>query len=240
MRQSYLMILLGVAMLVGGCANKKYVQQTVQPVQSKGDQVAAHDTQQDSQVQSAQQDIQANKSAISATDEKASTADRRAGEAMDRANAVGQKADQDISQLRGVIANIDDYKVVDQATVHFAFNRAVLSHDDMQQLDDLASKSGSYKRYFVAVEGHADQVGGAAYNLQLSQRRAEAVVQYLAVQKMVPFYMIHTIGVGKQDLADPANTRAARAENRRVVVKVFSADMGTAAGDSANNYSNRR
>jgi OmpA-OmpF porin, OOP family len=230
MRQSYLMIMLGVVTLVGGCATKKYVQQQVQPVNSKVDQAVAKNQQQDTQIQSAQSDIQTNKSAISATDEKASTADRRAGEAMDRANAVGQKEDSDITQLRGVIANIDDYKVADQATVHFAFNRANLTNEDKQMLDQLASKVGSYKRYFVAVEGHTDQVGSAAYNLELSRRRADAVVQYLAVEKMVPFYSIHTIGVGKADLANPANTRAARAENRRVEVKIFSApELGGAS-----------
>lgn len=230
MRQS-LMILLGVVTLVGGCATKKYVQQQVQPVSSKVDQAAAQNQQQDAQIHSAQTDIATNKSAISATDEKASTADRRAGEAMNRANEVGQKSDQEISQLRNVIANIDDYKVVDQATVHFGFNRSMLTNDAKQQLDELASKTSSYKRYFVAVEGYTDQTGPASYNLQLSRRRADSVVLYLAGQKMVPFYLIHTIGLGEDNPVAAGRTRADRAQNRRVEVKIFSADGVLSGGN---------
>ena len=52
------------------------------------------------------------------------------------------------------------------------------------------------KRYFVAVEGYTDTTGTADYNLQLSRRRADAVVLYLSAQKNVPFYQIRTIGSG--------------------------------------------
>jgi outer membrane protein OmpA-like peptidoglycan-associated protein len=130
--------------------------------------------------------------------------------------------------LRGVVANIDDYKPVGDVTVLFPLNRATLSADDKAQLDMIASTTSNLKKFFVAVEGFTDKTGPADYNLQLSQRRADAVVVYLASQKSVPFYQIRTVGLGAEQPVDPGNNRAARAKNRRVEVKVFSADQASA------------
>lgn len=235
MRQSVVFALLA-ATLITGCATKNYVRQNVQPVQAKVDQVADQTNKQGAQLSQTQQDVAKNTTAISAVDEKAIGADRRAGEAMTSANQANQKADhntQEISQLRGVIANIDDYKVAKEATVLFAFNAATLTKDDKQQLDDLASQVAQHKRFFIAVEGYTDQTGSADYNLELSKRRADAVVQYLAGERSVPFYQIRTIGMGEQQLADSGTTRDARAKNRRVEVKIFSADGAMATSASA-------
>ena len=102
---------------------------------------------------------------------------------MTKANQVDQKTDKhaaDIVALRGIVANIDDYKPVGDVTVLFPLNRATLSADDKAQLDMLAGSTSNLKKYFVAVEGFTDKTGPADYNLQLSQRRADAVVVYLA------------------------------------------------------------
>jgi outer membrane protein OmpA-like peptidoglycan-associated protein len=225
------------AMFVTGCATKNYVRQNVQPVQAKVDQVADQSNKQGAEITQTQQDVAKNTRDISATDEKATGADRRAGEAMASATQANQKGDknsQEISQLRGVIANIDDYKVANETTVLFAFNAAKLTPDDKQKLDDLATQVTSHKRFFVAVEGYTDQTGPADYNLELSKRRADAVVQYLAA-KNVPFYQIRTIGVGDAQPVDPGNTKDARAKNRRVEVKIFSADDALSATSAANN-----
>ena len=236
MRQSALVAMLA-ATFVAGCATKNYVRQNVQPVQAKVDQVEDQNKKQDTEIAQTQQDVAKNTRDISATDEKATGADRRAGEAMASATQANQKGDknsQEISQLRGVIANIDDYKVANETTVLFAFNAAKLTPDDKQKLDDLATQVTSHKRFFVAVEGYTDQTGPADYNLQLSKRRADAVVQYLAA-KNVPFYQIRTIGVGDAQPVDPGKTKDARAKNRRVEVKIYSADGASSATSAANN-----
>jgi OmpA-OmpF porin, OOP family len=232
MRQSVLISLLGVAALVTGCATKNYVRQTEVPIEQKVDAATDTNGKQDTAIAKDEADIAKNAQAISATDEKATTADRRAGDAMTRANQAGQKADQDgqeIAALRGVVANLDDYKVVGQATTLFALNRATLTKEDKDQLDQVAGSAGSLKKYFVAVEGHTDKTGPADYNMVLSRRRADAVVQYLVTQKNIPFYEIRVIGLGSDMPADPGNTRDARAKNRRVEVKVYSADAAMAA-----------
>ena len=231
MRQSVLISLLGVAALVSGCATKKYVRATEQPISDKVDAATTTNGKQDTEIAADEANIAKNAQAISATDERVAAADRRAGDAMTKANQVDQKADKnaaDIVALRGVVANIDDYKPVGDVTVLFPLNRATLSADDKAQLDMIASTTSNLKKFFVAVEGFTDKTGPADYNLALSQRRADAVVVYLASQKNVPFYQIRTVGLGEEQPVDPGNNRAARAKNRRVEVKVFSADQASA------------
>lgn len=232
MTQKFLIAILGATALVSGCATKGYVRQNVTPVQDKLNQVADQVNKQGGDIQKTQADVQKNTQAISATDEKLSATDRRANDAMtsaNKANDQAQKDDQEIAQLRGVIANLDDYKVANQATVLFKFNSAELSKEDKDQLDQIASNTSSLKKYFIAVEGYTDTIGDANYNLQLSRRRADAVVVYLSAEKKVPFYQIRTIGLGENNLVDSGKTAEARAKNRRVEVKVFSADAALAA-----------
>ena len=240
MKHTVLVTLLGVTALVAGCATKNYVRQNIQPVDAKIDQTNATVTKQGGEIDQHTKDIAANAQKINAVDETATTADRRAGDAMNRANAVGQEADQnktDIGNVRtalnNTIANLDNYKVTTETTVLFGLNQAKLSNDDKAKLDTIASGTSSLKRYFIAVEGYTDATGPADYNMQLSRRRADAVVQYLAAEKNIDFNHIHTIGFGEAKPADPGKTRDARAKNRRVEVQVYSADEALAAQTQA-------
>jgi len=227
------------AMLAGGCATKKYVRNTTAPVQAKVDQVGEQTATNSKQINDTRTDLKAvdekAQSGISAAQEKAATADQHAGDAMNKANAADQhaaqadqKADQaaqGLNQLRGVVANIDDYKLQTSATVAFNFDKSALSDDAKQDLDKLAQGVKADKRYFIAVEGYTDSVGSKQYNFELSKRRADAVVNYLVASQDIPIYRIHTIGLGEEKPVDEGRNRAARAKNRRVEVKVFSADQ---------------
>ena len=167
----------------------------------------------------------------SSADQHAATADQHAGEAMnraDQANQLGEKNSQALTTLRGVVANIDDYKLQSSVAVPFGFNKYTLTNDSKEDLDKLASDVKADKRFFIAVEGYTDSIGSASYNEMLSQKRADAVVHYLVAKHEIPIYRIHTIGLGQDKPVDDAKTRAARAKNRRVEVKVFSADQVTA------------
>jgi OmpA-OmpF porin, OOP family len=235
MKPNALILLFGVIVLASGCATKNYVRNSVSPVQAQVDQVSDQTNKQGGEIAQTQQDVAKNTEAISATDEKATAADARAGDALAKANQVDQKADQnarDLGQLRETIANLDDYKVTNQVTVLFGLNRADLTNEDKQQLDQIASSASGMKRYFIAVEGYTDQTGTADYNLELSKRRADSVVQYLAGQRDVDFNHIHTIGLGEQKPADTGKGRDARAHNRRVEVQMYSADTGTTTQSS--------
>jgi len=227
MRQMVLVTLLAAAALVAGCATKNYVRENVQPVQTKLDQVADQTNKQGQTLNDTRQDLDKTNTKVSAVDETATAADRRAGDALTKANQADQKADQDardISSVRNEVANLDNYKVSGQATVLFGFNQAKLTSDDKTQLDQLASNAANFKHYFIAVEGYTDKTGSSDYNLALSKRRADAVVQYLAGEKNVDFNRIHMIGFGAQKPVDEGKTRDDRAKNRRVEVKIYSAD----------------
>jgi len=231
MKHMVVVTLLGAASLVAGCATKNYVKQNIQPVDAKIDQTNATVTKQGGEIDQHTKDIAANQQKINAVDETATSADRRAGDAMNRANAVGQEADQNKTDIAGVrkslsdtVANLDNYKVTGETTVLFKLNQAKLDDDDKAKLDMIASGVGSLKHYFIAVEGYTDKTGPADYNMQLSRRRADAVVQYLAAEKNVDFNHIHTIGFGEAKPIDEGKTRDARAKNRRVEVQIYSED----------------
>ena len=231
MKHMVVVTLLGAASLVAGCATKNYVKQNIQPVDAKIDQTNSTVSKQGTEIDQHSKDIAANEQKINAVGETASSADRRAGDAMNRANAVGQEADQNKTDIAGVrkslsdtVANLDNYKVTNETTVLFKLNQAKLDNDDKAKLDQIASGIGSLKHYFIAVEGYTDSTGPADYNMQLSRRRADAVVQYLAAEKNVDFNHIHTIGFGEAKPADSGKTRDARAKNRRVEVQIYSAD----------------
>jgi OOP family OmpA-OmpF porin len=230
------------ALLASGCATKKYVRNTTAPIQAKVDQVGEQTAQNSQQIQNtntqvkqvderAQNGISAAQEKASTANDKANAADQHAGEAMNRANQAGEKADQDardIASVRDAVANIDDYKLATSATVLFRFDQYKLTDDGKEQLDKLAADAGSNKRFFIAVEGFTDVTGSADYNEVLSRKRADSVVEYLVAKHDVPIYRIHMVGLGKMNPADDAKTREARAHNRRVEVKVFSADQATA------------
>jgi len=227
------------AMLAGGCATKKYVRNTTAPIQAKVDQVGEQTATNSKQINDTKTELKSvdekAQAGISAAQEKAATADQHAGDAMNKANQADQhaaqadqkavQAEQGLTQLRGVVANIDDYKLQTSATVPFNFNRSNLSDDAKHDLDKLAGDVKADKRFFIAVEGYTDSVGSKEYNFELSKKRADAVVNYLVAEHDIPIYRIHTIGLGEEKPVDTARNRAARAKNRRVEVKVFSADQ---------------
>jgi outer membrane protein OmpA-like peptidoglycan-associated protein len=235
-------------LLAGGCATKKYVRNTSAPIQAKVDQVGEQTNQNSTQITETRDQVkqvdERAQSGISAAQEKAATADQHAGDAMNKANAadqhaglVEQKADQStqaIASLRNVVANIDDYKLQTSATVPFKFNASALSDDAKQDLDKLAGDVKTDKRFFIAVEGYTDSVGNRQYNDVLSKKRADNVVNYLVTKHDIPIYRIQMVGLGQERPVDEAHNRTARAKNRRVEVKVFSADQATAslAGDA--------
>jgi outer membrane protein OmpA-like peptidoglycan-associated protein len=141
-----------------------------------------------------------------------------ADEARREAAAAQQTAD--LANER--ISSLDDYDVQEAVVVNFRLNSAVLSPEAKRQLDGLAEKALASKGFVIEVAGHADATGSAARNFQLSQRRAEAVVQYLAVTHKIPLRRFITpMGYGKTDAVADNATASGRAQNRRVEVKML-------------------
>ena len=235
------------SLLAAGCATKTYVRNTTAPIQAKVDQVGTQTTQNTQQIEDtkgqlkqvddkAQSGINAAQERASAADQHAAAADQHASDAMNQAKQASQAADtnnRELNKLRDVVANIDDYKMQTAATVPFAFDKWVLTPAAKEDLDNLASGLSSDKRFVIAVEGFTDSTGNRTYNEALSRKRADAVVTYLVAKHDIPIYRIHMIGLGEEKPVDEGKDRAARAKNRRVEVKVFTADIDSSAATTA-------
>lgn len=106
--------------------------------------------------------------------------------------------------------------VVDLPVVTFEFNSSDLTAQARQVLDQLSAalRSQELQGSRILIEGHTDTVGDEAYNLGLSERRAEAVGRYLAGQQVEPG-RLQILGRGE---AEPINADGTAAVNRRVRV----------------------
>ena len=235
------------SLLAAGCATKTYVRNTTAPIQAKVDQVGTQTTQNTQQIEDtkgqlkqvdekAQSGINAAQERASAADQHAAAADQHASDAMNQAKQATQMADansKDLNKLRDVVANIDDYKMQTAATVPFAFDKWALTPSAKEDLDGLATGLSADKRFVISVEGYTDSIGNRTYNEALSRKRADAVVTYLVAKHDIPIYRIHMIGLGEEKPVDEGKDRAARAKNRRVEVKVFTADTDSSAATTA-------
>lgn len=147
--------------------------------------------------------------------------ERMAGQ-MDELYAVAAEARQEVNKVNERVTAIDDYDEQANVAVTFRVNSAVLSADAKQQLDDFATKAVDAKAYMIEVRGHTDSSGSEAKNLRLSRDRADAVVQYLAVNHKIPLRRFTTpMGYGKTEFVAENNTSAGRQQNRRVEVKMI-------------------
>ena len=126
------------------------------------------------------------------------------------------KTRQEVQDTNQRISSLDDFDVVKKVSVLFAVNSATLGKEAKAQLDELASKAPGGKNYMVEVRGFADPTGNAEKNLELSQRRANAVVQYLAAKHNIPMRRIMVpMGYGETKSGGDAK------QDRRVDVMVL-------------------
>jgi outer membrane protein OmpA-like peptidoglycan-associated protein len=147
--------------------------------------------------------------------------ERMAGQ-MDELYAVAAEARKEVTAVSERVSALDDYDVQDTVAVNFRVNSAVLSPEAKQQLDTLAEKALAGRAYMIEVSGHTDATGGEAKNFRLSRDRADAVVQYLAVNHKIPLRRFITpMGYGKTEAVADNTTPAGRAQNRRVEVKIL-------------------
>lgn len=217
---------LGVATLVlagmTGCATKNYVKKQTAPLIDHTNQLdektATNNRNLHDVDDRAQAGIKQAQGAADSATQNAQNATKAAGDAETAANDAVHRADS----LDAVIKGLDSYKEVGNVTVTFGFDKAVLNKDDKAQLDTFGQQLGSASNFILEVTGGTDSTGPADYNYALSQRRADAVVQYLATKYNVPARRFYLIGIGKDKEVAPNNTAEGRKQNRRVEVRMLS------------------
>lgn len=246
-----------------GCATKKYVTRTVDekvaPIEARVTTGEGKNTQQDQQLATHAQEIDAIETSLSRTNERVADADSKAGAAgtaAQRANELATAAQRSAegaqtaateartfserrsnevqSTLERKVDAVNKYQMAMSETVLFALNQATLDADAKAKLDEIASRANSNPRYIIEVQGFTDKTGSPETNTILSQRRAEAVTRYLINEHKVAIRNIDTIGSGYALPVADDSTRDGRKLNRRVEIRLFVPEMPSAVTIAGN------
>jgi OOP family OmpA-OmpF porin len=172
----------------------------VAALEAHGGQLASHDV----QLAAQKENIETNQQNIAAHQQKI------------------EKNIKEIEENTQRFTALSEYDVRGQATVNFEVGNSKISVKDQIELKELANAATRLKGYIIEVTGYADSTGNAAMNTKLSEDRAKAVVTYLMQKGEVPVRHIVAPGaMGEYGPTAPNETKAGRAENRRVEVKVL-------------------
>src|SRR5450755_464746 len=212
-----------------GCASKNFVRQQTTPLINKTNELDDLTAKNSKDIKDVDARAQAGIDAVNARTAQVEQKTQAVAQQAAQAQTLADSAVNRVDTLQNTVANLDNYHVVTEAAVHFGFNKDNLSKKAKDALDQLATDVGNTKGYIIAVEGSTDSVGSADYNYTLSQRRADAVIQYLASQHNIPAHKIYLIGLGKDKPAESNKTSGGRAANRRVDVRLMSNTTDTAA-----------
>ena len=232
------------ALVSVGCATKKYVHETMVPVQNKIEDLDKKNTAQDSAIAELGKGVSRADERAQGADSKAGDAAREAARANDSAAlaskqagaaqstaekgvAQAAQAERSVGTLGTKVENMDNFKLATTETVLFAVGKSELSKDAEAQLDAFAAKVVPMKHYVIEVQGFTDSTGASAVNIDLSRRRAAAVVRYLTLDRKVPLFRVNTMGYGKASPAADNKTRDGRKQNRRVEVKLYTPGLGS-------------
>lgn len=141
------------------------------------------------------------------------------------AKAAQETADAAVAGVNATndrISALDDYVPQETAAVNFRLGSSALTAEGKTKLDEIATKALNAKGYVLEVTGFADATGNTQRNRALSSRRADTVIRYLVEQHQIPLRRIVTpYGFGESNPVADNKTRAGRAQNRRVEVKVL-------------------
>jgi OOP family OmpA-OmpF porin len=110
-------------------------------------------------------------------------------------------------------------KVTYAADTFFDFDKYVIKPEGKAKLDDLVSKTKGIALEVIIAVGHTDSVGTVEYNQGLSERRANAVKDYL-VSKGIEKNRVYTEGKGEKQPIASNSTAEGRAKNRRTEIEV--------------------
>ena len=222
MTRTSLVICLAASLVVTvGCSSKNYVKQQTTPLINKTNELDDLTAKNTKDIKDVDARVQAGLAAVNAKTADVEQKAQAAGQTASSAQQTADAANGRVTVLTNTVANLDNYHAVAETSVKFAFNRDALTPKAKEALDQLAASIASTKGYIISLEGGCDSVGSTEYNYDLSQRRANSVIQYLASKYNVPAHKIYVIGLGKDKPLGTNKTAAGRADNRRVDVRLM-------------------
>lgn len=141
---------------------------------------------------------------------------------------VGKMMDNQERDMRAALASSEAASVSREGNllaltfkgdVTFDTNSAVVRPGLYSELNRVAGVMNQYPSTLIRVEGHTDSKGSNEYNMELSNRRANAV-KSLLVQRGIAGSRIEAVGFGKSMPIASNDTEAGRQKNRRVEIKI--------------------
>ncbi len=181
----------------------------------------------DSRVRGVENMVEENERRISdlksETDARVAQLDGRVGDAMKLGEAaMGKANDASMMADKAMKGKLLWSVTLSSDKVKFGFGKAELSDAAKAELSALAGQIKGYgKAVYVEIEGHTDNIGGEAYNVQLGHQRAMAALRYLNESGGIPLHALNAISFGSSKPVADNGTKDGRSQNRRVVVKVL-------------------
>jgi outer membrane protein OmpA-like peptidoglycan-associated protein len=170
-----------------------------------------------------------------ANQQKAEQATQQAEQATQQAEQYRQERETELAQLQQALGQIAEthrtalglVMTLDSKSIRFDFDKAIIKPEYRDTLNRIAGILMTLKGYSIAVYGYTDDVGTQEYNLQLSQRRAEAVRDFLVQTGISAATITRAKGFGKDDPRAQGNSEQARAANRRVEIGIVDSKIIT-------------
>jgi len=236
MQKLSIVLLISATLVTSGCATRTYVKKSVN---DSADTLNARIDTNQGEIKEVRDGVDKVDQRVTGVDGKVSALDAKTTQGMNtmRGELKGdiQNADQHASNAQsaadraatGVNAldqrfqNRNNFNVSDEKAIQFKFNSATLDKQYLDTLDSIATALAQNSNAIIVLEGRTDSVGPKDYNLQLGERRVDAVKHYLVVEKGVPVYKIHEVSFGAEKPVAENKTREGREKNRAVVMTVM-------------------
>lgn len=138
---------------------------------------------------------------------------------------IGRRMDEQAKQLEDVpgvedVSYDEEQQTIDAlAEILFDVDKAHINPSEAIKLDELAAVFAQYPENIIVIEGHTDSDGAEPYNQTLSERRAQAIENYLR-SKNLDIASISSVGYGESRPIAPNTNPQGKAQNRRVEIKI--------------------
>lgn len=206
---------LAVAMGLGfqGCATRGYVDQQINKTLAT-EVGAVH-----MEIEAIRENVETSRDDIEAL----KVSDKRQEEKLEKGMELVEEALLRAEEAQKLAKGKLIYEVtISDESVPFAYNKAELSEDAKASLDLFATVLLEENQgVFIEIQGHTDDKGSEAYNLDLGQARADAVRNYLYTKHQMPLHRMATFSYGESEPVAPNDSEANRAKNRRVMLIVM-------------------
>ncbi len=181
------------ALLISGCASKGYVNKRVDETRTE---------------QQAQIDELKAKAALNTDD-------------IQKLQTLSAQLTEKTNMALNQAAGFEKYQIIWEATIYYDFDSFELNQVAKDNLEELGVKMTDNPRALLELVGHTDQTGPSTYNIELGQKRAEAVKRYLIDNYGVALYRMFTVSQGEYKPVALPDERNAHSKNRRVVLKLW-------------------